>query len=419
MRVCLFEDSGVATFEPLSLTRPVFDLVCGLTSLASKQSRFFPVGPRGALIRAEVAEVYAWGAPDVAVNDPAWLRAGPTLLVNGRWLPPPGPLDLDLLDTPFVALVEDEIAYALLGPDDLEVCATAGLDACLSRCAATLPRRAAGGQLLRYLWQLVQHNGEQITLDWHAGREPSAAAPVAVVGPPQRLFVHPSAHIDPYVVADTRGGPVVIEQETIITAFSRLEGPCAIGAATHVQGARIRCGTTIGPQCRIGGEIEASIIQGHSNKYHDGFLGHAYVGEWVNLGAGTSNSDLRNDYGPVRVMVDGQLIDTGLTKVGCFLGDHSKTGLGVLLNTGTSAGVFCSLLPGGLLPRHLPSFSQCVGDSSLCCGELPPLLQTAATVMSRRGVSLTEAHTRLYRRLYEQTAAAWHSSERQGLRRSA
>ena len=110
-------------------------------------------------------------------------------------------------------------------------------------------------------------------------------------------------------------------------------------------GGKIRAGTTLGPDCRIGGEVEASIVQGHSNKYHDGFLGHAYVGEWVNLGAGTQNSDLRNDYGEVTVTVNGRLVRTGQTKVGCFLGDHTKTGLGTLLNTGTSVGVFCNLLP--------------------------------------------------------------------------
>ncbi len=86
-------------------------------------------------------------------------------------------------------------------------------------------------------------------------------------------------------------------------------------------------------------------MQGYSNKYHDGFLGHTYVGEWVNLGAGTQNSDLRNDYGEVTVTVNGRIVPTGATKVGCFLGDHTKTGLGTLLNTGTNAGAFCNLLP--------------------------------------------------------------------------
>src|SRR5439155_13041733 len=101
-------------------------------------------------------------------------------------------------------------------------------------------------------------------------------------------------------------------------------------------------------------------IQGYTNKYHEGFLGHSYVGEWVNLAAGTYNSDLRNDYGEITVVVAGRPVATGLLKVGCFLGDHTKTGLATLFNTGTNAGLFCNLLPTGMfLPRYLPSFCSC------------------------------------------------------------
>ena len=103
--------------------------------------------------------------------------------------------------------------------------------------------------------------------------------------------------------------------------------------------------STIGPDCRIGGEVEASIVQGHSNKYHDGFLGHSYVGAWVNLAAATQTSDLRNDYDVVRVSVNGQRIVTGRTKIGAYIGDHAKTGLATLLNTGSTIGAFANVLP--------------------------------------------------------------------------
>src|SRR5207248_75825 len=180
---------------------------------------------------------------------------------------------------------------------------------------------------------------------------------LAEVVPATLLLLSPTARRDPMVVADTSRGPVVINREAVVTAFSRLEGPCYVGPQTHVLGAKVRAGTTLGPNCRVGGEVEASILHGHSNKYHDGFLGHSYVGEWVNLGAGTHNSDLRNDYGEVTVMVNGRLVPTGLTKVGCFLGDHSKTGLGTLLNTGSNVGIFCNVLPWGLAPKYVPSFA--------------------------------------------------------------
>src|SRR5262249_37192887 len=157
-----------------------------------------------------------------------------------------------------------------------------------------------------------------------------------VVGPGDQLRIDPTAHLDPMVLIDTRSGPVVIDGAAVVSAFSRLEGPCYVGPRTQVLGAKVRGGTTLGPDGRGGGGVEASILQGHSNKYHEGFLGHSYVGEWVNLGAGTHTSDLRNDYGEVSVVVNGQRVATGRTKVGSFLGDHTKTGLGTLLNTGSN-----------------------------------------------------------------------------------
>jgi UDP-N-acetylglucosamine diphosphorylase/glucosamine-1-phosphate N-acetyltransferase len=227
---------------------------------------------------------------------------------------------------------------------------------------------------------------------------------LAIVGPAGQMFIDPAATIEPMVVADTTRGPVVIEREAIIQAFSRLEGPCYVGAGSWVIGAKIR-GSTIGPMCRVGGEVEASIIHGYSNKYHDGFLGHSYIGEWVNLAAGTQTSDLRNDYGPVRVTVNGTRIDTHLSKVGSFIGDHTKTGLCALLNTGTFVGAFCNLLPSGaLLPRTIPSFCRYYNGQIQVRTDWREMLATAAKVMQRRGQELTSTHTTLFNALYDQTA---------------
>jgi UDP-N-acetylglucosamine diphosphorylase/glucosamine-1-phosphate N-acetyltransferase len=296
----------------------------------------------------------------------------------------------------------------VLTPELLNDCSPLTIDACLEEWKVSLPARSAGGWIARYLWELVEHNGDEIALDaWLSGpQRPRRDCDLpALVGPAERLWVDPSARIDPMVVADTTGGPVVLDRDVVVTAFTRLEGPCYVGPGTQLHGAKVRAGTTLGPQCRVGGEVEASILLGWSNKYHDGFLGHAYVGEWVNLGAGTSNSDLRNDYGEVRVTVNGCVVPTGKAKVGCFLGDHTKTGLGALLNTGTSAGVFCNLLPtGGLLPRYAPSFCSVWNGALRENDDLDSLLRTASRMMSRRDRALTEAQQRLYRALWEKSA---------------
>src|SRR5262249_20122520 len=140
-----------------------------------------------------------------------------------------------------------------------------------------------------------------------AGAFMADAAHAAVIGPRERLYVHATARVEPHVVVDTTRGPVVLDAEAVVQAFSRIEGPCYVGPQTQLLGAKVR-GCTFGPVCRIGGEVEAAVVQGYSNKYHDGYLGHSYVGEWVNLGAGTQTSDLRNDYGPVSLTVAGQKV---------------------------------------------------------------------------------------------------------------
>lgn len=425
MRICLFEDDRVSQLEPLSLTRPAFELLCGSSSLEAKQCRQFAPCGVGYLVRPYLADLVRLQHPSAPVNDLTWLRSEPTVLVNGRWLPPPGSA-LDLAG-PSVAVVGDEVAYAVLGPDKLTYCSLNTLTDCLETWKQTLPHRPAGGRLIGYAWELVDHNAEQLCRDFEqlgGAGERSRPAFFGLVGPADRLFIDPGAEIDPLVVADTRHGPVVIDRHAVIAAFSRLEGPCYIGPQTHVLGAKIRAGTTIGPNCRIGGEVEASIIHGHTNKYHDGFLGHSYLGEWINLGAGTHNSDLRNDYGEVSVVINGDRVATGLNKVGCFVGDHTKTGLATLLNTGSNIGAFCNLLPGGgFLPKYVPSFATWWNGALDDRANVGNLLNTAHQAMQRRGCVLTPVQAELYRHLFEQTAVerrrALRDAEQRQLRRSA
>jgi UDP-N-acetylglucosamine diphosphorylase/glucosamine-1-phosphate N-acetyltransferase len=404
MRVCLFEDEAVADLNPLALTRPVFDLLCGQGSLARKQFDYFRAHDRGALVRPYLADLCRLRDPQLRVNNLPWLRCDLLVLVNGRWLPPPGATDPG--SEPSLALVGDEIAYVVAGRRELALVSPGNVDGCLEEWKRTLPQRQAGGRLARHPWDLVNWNEQELSIDYERNRSRfsgSPPLPVALIGAPERLCIAPSARIEPLVVADTSRGPVVIDEEAVVAAFSRLEGPCYIGRGTQILGARVRGGTTLGPNCRIGGEIEATIIQGNTNKYHDGFLGHSYIGEWVNLGAGTQTSDLRNDYREVSVPVGGRPAASGLKKVGCFLGDHTKTGLGTLLNTGTSAGIFCNLLPGGrLLPNCFPSFTGWWMNGYAENADLDALLKTAAEVMRRRGEVLTDVHVDLFRHLFHE-----------------
>ena len=208
------------------------------------------------------------------------------------------------------------------------------------------------------------------------------------------------------MVVDAEDGPVWIGDNVTILPHSYIQGPAYIGNGTLIQpGAVVHAGTTIGPHCRVGGEVECSVMLGYANKYHEGFLGHSYVGEWVNLAAGTITGDLRFDYRPVSVAFDDADISTGRTKIGSLIGDHAKTGLGALLDCGTTLGCFAQVLPTGTLaPRSVPSFHR-AGPDGLKPLSADRLLETADVVMRRGGRVLTRPLEAVYRAIAGAPAA--------------
>lgn len=410
MRICIFEDGGAIDLQPLTLTRPVFDLRCGLLSNFERLCAWFQPVEVGLFVRPNLAALCGEQRPNLPINDMEWLRSEATIFVNGRWLPPADfqPAELSACGSR-LAMIGGTVAYAVVTPAQMDDLTLTRLDDILDDWRHTLPRVPAGGMFLQRPWDLVDHNAQQIAADFN--RAPASACTgvrpeLSLIGPVERLRVAPTAQLEPHVVADTRTGPVVIDADAIVAAFTRLEGPCYVGCKSQVFGAKIRAGTSIGPNCRVGGEVEASIMHGFSNKYHEGFLGHSYVGEWVNMGAGAQTSDLRHDYGEVLVTVNGLRVPTGSTKVGAFIGDHTKIGLGCLLNSGTMLGAFAGVLPAGkLLPKDVPSFCAVLHGEIAPNDDTDVLFTTAEEVMRRRGVPLSRTQLALYRSIFEQTAA--------------
>jgi UDP-N-acetylglucosamine diphosphorylase/glucosamine-1-phosphate N-acetyltransferase len=406
MRVAFFEDRQGLNFGPIAQLRPVFELLCGHFSVRERTIRTLPVTDWGVFARELLQETYHELHPEAHFNDSAWLRQGPTLLLNGGWLA--SPQALAEIDPQSVGLVEGQVAHLTVEPSEAELFDTDTWETAIYQIARTRPRAVASGTIVSAPWQLVEHNRRQIEIDfaYRPLRTGWAfdSAQVALIGPVERVSVDRAARIDSFVVLDTSRGPISVEAGAIVQSFTRLEGPCHIATQAQLFRANIRGGTTIGPVCRVGGEIEASILHGYVNKYHDGFLGHSYVCPWVNLGALSTNSDLKNDYSAVRVPLDGRSIDTGLSKVGCFIGDHTKTGLGSLFNTGSSIGVMCMILPGGeLLPKHIPSFTAVWHGELADAMPIERSLEAARQAMDRRERELTDAQERLLRQVYEAT----------------
>ena len=210
------------------------------------------------------------------------------------------------------------------------------------------------------------------------------------------------ARIEPGAIFDTTNGPVILAAGARVRSPCRIAGPAYVGPGSTVLGGVLE-DVSIGPVCKVRGEVESTVLVGYANKAHNGFLGHSVVGCWVNLGAMTTNSDLKNTYGPVRTRAGGRTMDTGLTKAGSLLGDHVRTGIGTLLNTGTVVGAGSSLFGGGMPPRDVPPFSW-GGRRGLAEYDIDRFLVAAARVMARRGVDLTAGMRRLYRRAFADTA---------------
>lgn len=407
MRIVLFEDDGFSNLYPLTYLRPVFELRCGARRLRQKVEARFP----GCAVDLEVRDVLAAVASETCggnVNRPERLEPDDdVLLVNGGAILT-GPTASYGAREMVARTAAGNLVWAFLKRETVQRMAAGSARDLAFRAGEALPADVTQDILVRHPWDLITHNPSEITRDfaegYGAGTHVDLDPRVAVYGDLSNLHVGAGAEVQPWTFIDCRLGPVIIGAGALVRAHTSIQGPAFIGEKSYLMEACIREGTSIGPVCRVGGEVEESIIHGYSNKYHTGFLGHSYVCEWVNLGANTVNSDLKNDYSAVSVYVNGAPVDTGSTKVGAFIGDHTKTSIGTLLNTGSVVGIMCNLVAGAsVLPKYIPSFCWYL-DSRISKGlGLAAALATARAAMGRRGAKLTDAMVDLIKYTEEQT----------------
>jgi UDP-N-acetylglucosamine diphosphorylase/glucosamine-1-phosphate N-acetyltransferase len=407
-------------FSPLALSRPIWELRCGISTLAEKLIARFGASDVACFVPEYMAAHYRQRSGRV-VNDGASLAGDDLLLVDARVkaaacpVAARGPSQV-WLDADGEVLVA-RVAQADLGRLDAQ-----SLETLLASASKTFPVAAETLATWNYTWDLVLASPHQIIDDFRAlgrqGVEGKVEEPHAVRGSRQDVYIAPGAVVQPMVVIDAENGPVYLDEGVQVHPFTRIEGPCYVGKRSILLGTKCREGNSIGPMCRVGGEVEESILQGHTNKYHDGFLGHAYVGEWVNLGALTTNSDLKNDYSSVSVILDGRTpIDTGPTKVGSLIGDHTKTSIGCLMNTGACVGAMCVIAcTGRLMPKFLPSFSWFLEGVVTKGFGKKALYQTARIAMGRRKCAWTEAEETLWNAVFELTADVRSEAVKKGRR---
>jgi UDP-N-acetylglucosamine diphosphorylase/glucosamine-1-phosphate N-acetyltransferase len=410
--ICIFEDAGWRRLLPLTHLRPVYELRCGMQSLLGGILRRYP-GKRASLFCRGGIEETLREAVHLPVNE---RPAGACLFVNGRaFLDGPIPLEGE----EEIGVKEDALVYARLGGEKAEeippsLFAEEGFLA--EDFSRDLERRGvrivdSDVAFVRYPWDLITENARRIELDFfnRASARRDAAAGTVMKGAhlvePDRIRIGKGSVVRPGSVLDAGKGPIRLGENVTIYPNVSIEGPAFIGDNTLIKsGATIYGGTSVGEVCKAGGEIESSIIHACSNKQHFGFLGHSYVGMWCNIGAGTSTSDLKNNYGSIRVELEAGVVDSGLTFFGMVMGDHVKTGIHTMFNTGSVVGVMASVYGGGLPPKYIPCFSW-ADPKGMSAYVLEKALADARKVMGRRNRELTPAQEKLLIAVFERTRA--------------
>ncbi|MEM4465911.1 MAG: putative sugar nucleotidyl transferase [Nitrososphaerota archaeon] len=262
--------------------------------------------------------------------------------------------------------------------------------------------RSDSVRIISYPWQLVKYSLEVFVEEFNSYSQDSSnlGDNVYVRGSRDNVKIDENTYIEPSVLIDVRKGPVYIGRNVEVEYQSRIAGPAYIGRDSIIYGARIES-SIIGEVCRIGGEVVNSVISRYSNKRHFGFLGHSFIGEWVNLGAGFTNSNLKNTYGTVKMKIGDKLIDTGETFVGCFIGDHVRASIGTLLYTGKKIGVASQIH--GIVVRDVPCFTFYAKSLGVEIIELEfeDVLKSISRMMARRNIELSEAEVSLLRKVYE------------------
>ena len=404
MALILFDDERARAWTPFAVTRPAGELLFGCLSLRERAERFWGEPCLGHVTDPRLEGFAEPGGVPVLDPDARDSAPGPgeettRILFSSRAVPdfvpaPPA-------DEPAVLTVQGQIVGWVLppgtdSPEENDLLRPDGSH-------MGFPQVEIPGQVLSNIWDLMTGNGDQVYSDVPVlFPESRFTVPEGVhVSGAERVSLGEHVHLEPGVHLDATDGPIRLCDGAHVSAFTRLAGPAFVGPDTHLLGGSLG-NVTIGPSCQVRGEVSSTVLLGYVNKAHEGYLGHAYVGRWVNIGALTTNSDLKNTYGNVRVHMAEGPVDTGLIKVGCFLGDHVKTGIGTLLPTGSVVGAGSNLFGGLMAPPHVPPFSWGSGDR-LEEYDIGRFLDTAALAMSRREMSLEEGNRTLLRRAWERT----------------
>jgi len=406
--ICLFEGIYYSRLLPLVYFRPTYDLRCGILTLREKVQHYFPNTPISLHCREYLSDLVKQQNPGVVVND---VKGKSCLFLNGRVIADSKlaqqlSTDIDTLFVKGETIIAARVSGSKLGSLKNKL-----NDLFTFSDFNELLKKEVDAKVIHYPWDLISNNGEQIISDFNLLTSKVDGSKIkgkiyagAHLINEDKIFIDEGAKVKPGVVLDAESGPIYIGKDAKIFPNAVIEGPAFIGSKTAIKiGAKIYENTSIGEVCKVGGEVEESIIHSYSNKQHDGFLGHAYLGMWVNLGADTNNSDLKNNYGSVKVIINGEQVDSGSMFVGLTMGDHSKAAINTMFNTGTVVGVSSNIFGAGFPKKYVPSFAW-GGSDSTTSYDVEKALDVARKVMARRNIKLTDVEERIFRYIFDLTS---------------
>lgn len=404
MTVYLFEDTSRTSLTPLTHLHPDFDLRCGIFTARERAGVLFQSASIALLVRDHLANTMSQRT-GLRVNGRSSL---PAMYLNGS----------ALLNNDVVGVIQTRReSNVILRSKDATIAVIANDERFEDEVRSHIERwtELSGPvdeidcPVIRYPWDVISQTRQMLINDadsFSLGEiSPNArVSRSASLVSPERISIMARAEIGEGVVLDASDGPVIVDEGASIMHHAVIVGPAYIGKQSRVKiGAKVYPGTTIGPICKVGGEVEESVFHSFANKQHDGFVGHSYFAPWTNLGADTNTSDLKNNYSEIRTSIDGTEFRTGRQFLGTIMADHSKCGINTMFNTGTIVGVGCNIFGGGFPPKDIPSFSW-GGPDGLQEYDFERFSETAEAVYQRRGVQLTLEERSLLAHVYQDTS---------------
>lgn len=388
MNVILFDDHYRTDLMPFTFTRPAAHIRIGIDTIAEKWERS---------LKTTVSFLTA----DYLSNKYKTSFTETNLYINGRFLPNPDLIkEIEELGHEVALFVNDELIafkstqqYNFTNIQEVE-----GTKLCPVESIS-----------IQHWSAIFKNNGSVLNQDYleitNGRKSQLIDASNTVLGDVNLIFLEEGAKVEAAIL-NTKNGPIYIGNNAEIMEGSIVRGPFAMNEhATLKCATKIYGPTTIGPHCKVGGEVNNSVIFGYSNKGHEGFLGNSVIGEWCNLGADTNNSNLKNNYGSVSCWnySTDQFEDTGLQFCGLAMGDHSKSGINTMFNTGTVVGVCANVFGGGFPLKHIPSFSW-GGSEGFETFRLEKAFEVGQRMMERRGINLDETDQSILTAIFNQTA---------------